>query len=101
MHTGIDIAVPIGTAVRASAPGSVSFAGWSVGYGRLVIIDHGNSVRTYYAHNSKLLVEEGEWVNANDLIAMSGNTGRSTGPHLHFEIRLANEPVNPLRYLPR
>ena len=99
MHHGIDIAVPTGTAVRAAAAGRVSFAGWNGGYGNLVVIDHGNSVETRYAHNSRLVVKVGQQVRRGDIIAYSGSTGRSTGPHVHFEIRQRGQSVNPLNYL--
>lgn len=99
MHYGIDIAVNTGTPVRASARGRVSFAGWNGGYGYLVIIDHGNNVETRYAHLSRILVKVGQYVSRGDVIAHSGNTGNSTGPHLHFEIRYKGQAVNPLNYL--
>lgn len=101
MHHGIDIAVPTGTPVRAAAKGRVSFAstGWNGGYGTLVVIDHGNGVETRYAHNSRLAVKVGQTVSRGDIIAYSGNTGRSTGPHVHFEIRLRGNSVNPINYL--
>lgn len=98
-HHGIDIAVPVGTSVRASASGKVIFSGTQSGYGKIVILDHGNGVTTRYGHNSKLLVSVGDRVDAGDRIALSGNTGRSTGPHLHFEIRFNGRSVNPLNYL--
>ena len=98
-HHGIDLAVPIGTTVRAAAAGKVIFSGTQSGYGRLVIIDHGNGITTRYGHNSKLLVSVGQWVEAGERIALSGNTGNSTGPHLHFEIRINGSSVDPLKYL--
>lgn len=99
MHNGLDIAVPTGTQVRATADGRVSFAGWNGGYGILVIIDHGNGVETRYAHLSRLNVSAGQKVDRGQVIAFSGNTGVSTGPHLHYEIRYRNNPVNPQTYL--
>ena len=99
MHNGLDIAVNTGTAVRAAADGRVTFAGWNGGYGILVIIDHGNNVETRYAHNSRLNVKVGQSVTRGQVIAYSGNTGNSTGPHVHFEIRHRNNPVNPQTYL--
>lgn len=99
-HEGLDIAVPTGTPVRASKEGYVTFSGWNGGYGNAIDIDHGGGVVTRYAHNSRLLVSRGSFVYQGQVIAYSGNTGRSTGPHLHFEIRLNNRPVNPIRYLP-
>lgn len=99
-HTGIDIAVPEGTAVRAAAGGVVTFSGWQEGFGLLVTIDHGNGYETYYGHLSKLLVTAGQSVSAGDVIALSGNTGLSTGPHLHFEVRYLGTPVDPRPLLP-
>lgn len=99
MHYGLDIAVNTGTPVRAAAAGKVTFAGWNGTYGYLVKIDHGNGVETRYAHNSALLVKVGQQVNRGSVIARSGNTGRSTGPHVHFEIRLKGKAYNPLPYL--
>lgn len=99
MHNGLDIAVPTGTPVKSAADGRVTFAGWNGGYGILVIVDHGNGVETRYAHNSRLNVKVGQKVSRGQVIAYSGNTGNSTGPHLHFEIRYRNNPVNPQTYL--
>ena len=99
MHEGLDIAVNTGTPVKAAAAGKVTFAGWNGAYGYLVKIDHGNGVETRYAHNSRLLVKAGDKVTAGQVIARSGNTGRSTGPHVHFEIRLNGRAYNPLDYL--
>ncbi len=99
MHNGLDIAVPTGTPVKASADGRVTFAGWNGGYGILVIIDHGNNIETRYAHNSRLNVKVGQTVSRGDVVAYSGNTGNSTGPHVHFEIRQRNNPLNPQTYL--
>lgn len=100
-HEGIDWGIPTGTSIKAAAAGVVSSSGWGTGYGLLVIIDHGNGVKTYYAHNSKLLVSKGDRVSQGQVISYSGNTGRSTGPHLHFEIRVNNKPQNPLNYISR
>ncbi|MGE5481867.1 MAG: peptidoglycan DD-metalloendopeptidase family protein [Bacteroidota bacterium] len=100
VHEGIDIAVPARTPVRAAAGGKVIYAGTYGSYGILVIIDHGNGVTTRYAHNSRVEVAAGEVVERGDVIAKSGNTGRSTGPHLHFEVRKQGRPLNPLGYLP-
>lgn len=99
LHRGIDLAVPTGTNVRASDGGVVSYSGWSGSYGYLIEIDHGNGVKTRYAHNSALLVSKGEAVSQYQVVARSGNTGNSTGPHCHFEILLDGTPVNPLDYL--
>jgi murein DD-endopeptidase MepM/ murein hydrolase activator NlpD len=99
-HKGIDIAVPKGTDILASKSGVVSFAGRNGGYGNLVKIDHGDGTETYYGHNSQLLVQKGDYVEQGDLIAYAGSTGRSTGPHCHFEIRIDGKAVNPIEYLP-
>jgi len=99
MHNGVDIAVPIGTPVKAAADGCVIFAGWRSGYGRLVILDHGAGVHTYYGHNSSFTVNVGDAAAAGDRIALSGNSGVSTGPHLHFEVRVNGRARNPLDYL--
>lgn len=98
-HTGIDIAVPYGTPIYAAAAGVVEYSGWSEGYGNLVIIRHRDNSQTYYGHNLKLLVRKDEQVKQGKVIAFSGNSGASTGPHLHFEIRIDNRHVDPLRYL--
>ena len=100
-HTGIDIATPVGTPVQATADGVVLNAGWGGNYGKLVVIDHGNSIETYYAHLSQCLVIAGQEVHRGEVIAYSGGTGRATGPHIHYEVRLAGTPVNPYRYLMR
>lgn len=99
MHNGLDIAVSTGTPIKAAADGRVSFAGWNGGYGILVIVDHGNGIETRYAHNSRLNVKVGQKVERGQVVSYSGNTGVSTGPHLHFEIRQRNNPVNPQTYL--
>ncbi|MCR5475957.1 MAG: M23 family metallopeptidase [Lachnospiraceae bacterium] len=98
-HKGIDIAVPIGTAVMASCGGTVSRAGWGSGYGYVVYIDHPDGKSTRYGHLSKVLVKAGQKVSQGQKIALSGNTGVSTGPHLHFEILVGGAQVNPLKYL--
>lgn len=98
-HEGIDLAVPTGTAVGAAAAGRVTFAGPSAGYGLRVDIDNGNGWVTRYGHLSRLDVGVGDVLKAGDLIAKSGNTGDSTGPHLHFEIRRFGNAVDPLGYL--
>jgi murein DD-endopeptidase MepM/ murein hydrolase activator NlpD len=98
-HNGIDIAAPHGTAIRSAKAGRVIFSGWYYGYGRAVIMDHGNGLTSMYAHASKLIVRIGQVVKAGDVIAKVGSTGVSTGPHLHFEIRIRGKAVNPLKYL--
>lgn len=99
MHQGIDIAVASGTAVVASASGTVIVAGWTGGYGNLVVIDHGNGVATAYGHNTSVTVGVGQQVAQGQLVAYSGNTGNSTGPHIHFEVRVNGSPADPLGYL--
>ena len=99
MHEGIDIAVEEGTSVRAAAAGVVIYAGWMGGYGNLVVVDHGNGLSTAYAHNSSLAVSVGQSVGAGETISYSGSTGHSTGPHVHFEVRVNGSAVDPLGYL--
>lgn len=98
-HTGIDLAVVKGTPVHTTADGVVTTASWHTGYGKLVVVDHGNGFQTYYGHLSKILVIPGEEVRLGQVIALSGSTGRSTGPHVHYEVRLHGTPVNPHRYM--
>ena len=98
-HSGLDIAAPSGTPIKAAADGTVSFAGTMGGYGNLVIIDHGNGVQTYYGHCSKIYVKVGTTITAGDTIAAVGTTGNSTGNHLHFEIRKDGKVINPQKYL--
>ena len=100
-HSGMDLAVPTGTSVRAALPGTVTVSTYNRGgYGYYVMIDHGSGLSTLYGHNSQLLVRVGQTVEAGDVIALSGSTGRSTGPHLHFEVRINGERTNPRSYLP-
>jgi murein DD-endopeptidase MepM/ murein hydrolase activator NlpD len=99
MHEGIDLAVGNGTSVVASASGTVIVAGWMGGYGNLVVVDHGNGLATAYGHNTSVTVGVGQSVAQGQLIAYSGNTGHSTGPHVHFEVRVNGTPVDPLGYL--
>ncbi len=101
MHEGLDIAADQGQPVRVVKGGRVVFAGPRGSYGNTVIVDHGNGLRTLYAHNSCLLVSEGEQVSAGQRIALVGSTGRSTGPHLHFEVLLNGTPVDPALCLER
>ena len=98
-HKGVDWAIPTGTAVYASCGGTVKKAGWGSGYGYVVYITHSDGRETRYAHLSKVLVKAGQSVKQNQKIALSGNTGVSTGPHLHFEILINGKQVNPLKYL--
>ncbi len=98
-HTGLDIATSRGTPIKAASAGVVSYAGWKGSYGYLVVVDHTDSIKTYYAHCSKIYVSEGEQVAQGDTIAAVGSTGNSTGPHLHLEIRVNGKPRNPQSYL--
>jgi murein DD-endopeptidase MepM/ murein hydrolase activator NlpD len=98
-HPGIDVAAPTGTPVRVAAAGTVSFAGWDPEYGYLVVVDHGMGIETRYGHNSRINVSAGERVGRGQLIAAVGSTGRSTAPHLHFEIRRDGIPIDPRKYL--
>ncbi|HCK23698.1 MAG TPA: M23 family peptidase [Bacteroides graminisolvens] len=98
-HSGLDIAVPYGTEVKASDGGTVTFSGWKGNYGNLVIITHDNGTQTYYAHNSELLVSKGDKVYQGQAIAKAGSTGRSTGSHCHFEVRVNGKTMNPYNYL--
>ena len=98
-HKGLDIAVAHGSAVRSAASGKVIFAGVKGGYGNCVIISHGNGLDTLYGHLSAILVKANDVVKVNDVIAKSGNTGRSTGPHLHYEVHKNNTPVNPKLFM--
>ena len=100
-HRAIDIGSSESSAIRAADKGYVSFAGWTdIGYGYLIVLDHANGYQTYYAHLSNIFVVEGQAVKGTEVSARWGNTGNSTGPHLHFEIRYNDYPTNPLVYLP-
>jgi murein DD-endopeptidase MepM/ murein hydrolase activator NlpD len=99
MHSGIDLAGPMGSPIYATADGVVSRAGWANGYGNLVELEHGKGIETRYGHLSKILVRPGQRVKRGDLIAKMGSTGRSTGSHLHYEVRLDGHAVNPLPFL--
>ena len=98
-HTGIDIRIPTGTAVKATASGIVSFAGWSSHSGYIVVLEHGHGFSTAYAHNSSLDVAVGQKVKAGEQIALSGSTGVSTGPHLHYEVWKNGKQIDPVSYL--
>lgn len=98
-HSGVDFGADFGTLISAAEAGTVIFAGWSGGYGQTVILDHGGGMTTLYAHAQRLLVREGQFVQQGQPIAEVGSTGLSTGPHLHFEVRLNGEPTDPLAYL--
>jgi len=99
-HGGLDIAVPLGTEIRAAASGTVIKSGYLAGFGNTIVIDHGNGIETLYGHNSSLLVRVGMRVNLGQVIAKAGSTGSSTGSHLDFRIYKNSETVNPLNYLP-
>jgi len=99
MHEGIDIAVASGTPVVSAAGGMVIVAGWMGGYGNLVVVDHGNGIATAYGHNTNVAASVGQTVAQGQLIAYSGNTGHSTGPHVHFEVRVGGGAVDPFGYL--
>lgn len=97
-HEGVDFGAPYGTDVVATADGTVSFAGYKSGYGKMVVISHGYGFTTCYAHNSAILVKEGDKVKRGQVISRVGNTGRSTGPHLHYEVKLNGKNVDPEKY---
>jgi murein DD-endopeptidase MepM/ murein hydrolase activator NlpD len=98
-HTGVDLAGPNHSAIRAADSGSVLYTGWYGGYGKVVIISHGNGMATLYAHMSRTAAEVGQNVSKGDVIGYEGTTGFSTGPHLHFEVRVNGTPNNPLNFL--
>lgn len=99
-HKGQDIAAPTGTPVMATANGTIIIAGWQRGYGWVVYIDHGNGITTRYGHLSRIDVELGQTIRRGEQLGLVGSTGRSTGPHLHYEVRINGQPVSPLLYLP-
>jgi len=101
IHTGVDLEAPMGTPVRVAGDGVVVRADWEGGYGRLIIVDHGNGVQTYYGHLSRFDVLPGQEVRRGDVIGRSGASGRVTSPHLHYEVRMGGTPVNPYPYLAR
>lgn len=97
-HEGMDFSAPIGTPVYATADGTVRTSSWQSAYGNMVEIDHGYNYTTRYAHMSKLIAQVGKKVKRGDLIGLVGNTGKSTGPHLHYEVRYRGAPQNPVNY---
>lgn len=99
LHAGMDFRATTGTSIRASGAGEVVNAGWNGGYGQMVEIDHGNGLHTRYAHMSRVLVKTGDKVSAGDIVGKVGSTGRSTGPHLHYEVRRDGAPLNPLKFI--
>ncbi|MEG0830599.1 MAG: peptidoglycan DD-metalloendopeptidase family protein [Anaerovoracaceae bacterium] len=99
IHSGVDLGMPTGTPIHAAKSGTVISAGYSGSYGNLIKIDHGDNMVTYYAHCSKIIAQNGQKVSRGQTIAKVGSTGNSTGPHLHFEVRIGNAPVNPMNYL--
>ena len=99
LHPGVDLVQPFGSDIHATGAGRVVHAGWAGGYGQMVEIDHGNGIATRYGHMSEVLVSEGDVVKPGETIGHIGTTGRSSGPHLHYEVRLDGEPVNPSRFL--
>jgi murein DD-endopeptidase MepM/ murein hydrolase activator NlpD len=98
-HEGIDVTAPMGTPIEAPAAGVVRDAGWEAGYGNTIVIDHGFGTVTKFAHASKIMVREGQRVSRGQRIALVGNTGLATGPHLHYEVHVNGRPVDPLRYV--
>ncbi|MEO6055614.1 MAG: M23 family metallopeptidase, partial [Gemmatimonadales bacterium] len=98
-HEGIDVTAPMGSPIEAPAAGVVADAGWESGYGNTITIDHGYGVVTKFAHASKLLVKRGQRVSRGQRIALVGNTGLATGPHLHYEVHVNGRPVDPLKYV--
>lgn len=101
MHTGIDISAPVGTPVKVTADGVVIHSNWNGGYGRCVIVDHGSGYQTWYAHLSRMDVVEGQEIRQGDVVGLVGATGKATGPHLHYEVRIRATPVNPYRFMQR
>jgi murein DD-endopeptidase MepM/ murein hydrolase activator NlpD len=98
-HTGVDISAAVGTPIRAAADGIVMHAEWAGAYGKMVVIDHGNGLTTRYAHLSRFDVVPGQEIRRGEIVGASGGTGRVTSPHLHYEVRLGGNPINPYTYL--
>ncbi|MFO0995213.1 MAG: M23 family metallopeptidase [Alphaproteobacteria bacterium] len=99
IHNGLDLTGPLGSPIYATAPGLVSFAGWRDRFGKMVEIDHGLGVRTRYGHLRQIGVGPGQWVGPGDVVGEMGSTGRSTGPHLHYEVLLNDEPQDPMKFI--
>ncbi|MEN3046633.1 MAG: peptidoglycan DD-metalloendopeptidase family protein [Candidatus Hydrothermales bacterium] len=99
LHEGVDVSSGFGAPVISTAKGKVTYSGWREGYGLTVEIDHGNGFKTIYAHNSKNLVQVGESVERGEIIALMGSTGKATGVHVHYEVRLFNKPLNPINFI--
>jgi murein DD-endopeptidase MepM/ murein hydrolase activator NlpD len=99
LHAGVDMPVPEGTPIHAADSGRVAIAGWMGGYGNYTCIQHTGSLSTCYGHQSRIAVSVGQSVSKGQVIGYSGNTGHSTGPHLHFEVRVGGNPVDPMGYL--
>ena len=97
-HKGMDFSAPIGTDIFATGNGTIKFTGWQQGYGNAVIIDHGFGYETLYGHMSKILVKRGQKIKRGDVIGLVGNTGKSTGPHLHYEVHYKGTVQNPQNY---
>jgi murein DD-endopeptidase MepM/ murein hydrolase activator NlpD len=98
-HEGIDVSAPMGSPIEAPANGTVVETGWEAGYGNMVVIDHGFGIVTKFAHCSRILAHKGQKVTRGDRIALVGNTGLSTGPHLHYEVHVNGKAVDPRRYI--
>ena len=98
-HHGLDLAAPIHTPVMSTAPGKVVFSGWKGRFGRVIVIDHGHGIRTRYAHLRKILVKVGQRVGHREKIGLLGSSGRSTGPHVHYEVQVNGKPRDPMKFL--
>ncbi len=99
LHSGMDFRAPMGSPARVTAPGTVVKAGWNGGYGRMVEVEHAGGFTTRYGHLSKILVKEGQTLAAGDIVGKVGSSGRSTGPHLHYEVRRKGDAIDPVRFL--